>query len=512
MKPIRLAFLCCFAWTCTADAGLQVNRLFSDHVVLQRQMRVPVWGTASPGAMVEVEFAGQSVRAVADKQGNWTAHLTPLTASSQGRQLSVKGDGASIVINDIVVGDVWIGSGQSNMAYAMCESEDGRVAMAKADHPMLRIFKRPAASGKQLVQWMPCTPREVEDFSAVAYFFGKHLHQRLDLPVGLIVRAVGGTTIQRWVSPGSERHDEVLAAYVAEAQRRKDEFGRFEVERTKYDKRNRPPPAVAQWLAEMANLNYYRYPTGGLYRRMIHPLQPFAVRGIIWYQGEFNNRPGQAQDYRHWQPVLIDGWRKDWGQDELPFLFVQMQVLGNATTPLLRESQLKTLERCPRTAMAVICDESAGLHPPLKKIAGDRLEMAARGLVYCEDVPQSGPTLEHMELREGKAVLTFDHVGDGLRCKGDILSGFCVCGEDREFRSAQARISGSNQVIVWYEEIEKPAAVRYAWLCDPRGIMSLYNSAGLPASPFRTDAYNDVAPLDKVVSKPSAANRSPEKP
>jgi sialate O-acetylesterase len=416
----------------------------------------------------------------------------------------VESNGVSVTIQDVVVGEVWVGSGQSNMALTMRESEDGRAAVASANHPLLRLFKRPAGPGKQATRWVSCTTQEVGDYSAVAYFFGKHLHERLDVPVGLILRAVGGTTIQRWVSPGSELRNEVLAAYVAEARRRKDEFARYEAERAKYDKRHRPPPETARWLAEMANLSYYRYPTGGLYRRMIRPLQPFAVRGVVWYQGEFNNRPGQARDYRHWQPMLIDGWRRDWGQEDLPFLFVQMQVLGNATTPLLRESQLKTLEQCPNTAMAVICDESAGLHPPLKKIAGDRLAIAARSLVYGEDFPHSGPTFQCLEVEDGKAVLTFEQVGDGLQSKGDVLSGFFVCGEDREFRPAEARISSGDRVTVWCAGIETPAAVRYAWLCDPRGIMSLYNSAGLPASPFRTDTYDEVAPLDKRVSQPSA--------
>lgn len=510
MRTTALVCLCCLSWTSTAGAGLRIDSLFSDHVVLQRQMRVPVWGTTSPGASVEVEFAGQSARAKADERGNWRVDLEPLAASSQGRQMSITGDGASIAIDDVVVGEVWIGSGQSNMALAMKESEDGKAALATARHPMLRLFKRPAAPGRQPLQWVPCTPQEVEDFSAVAYFFGKHLEEHLDVPVGLIVRAVGGTTIQRWVVPGSEERNDVLAAHVTEARRREDEFGRFEAERAKYDKRNRPPPETARWLAEMANLSYYRHPTGGLYKRMVRPLQPLAVRGVIWYQGEFNNRPGQAYDYRYWQPVLIDGWREDWGQGDFPFLFVQMQVLGNPTTPLLRESQSMTLRQCPNTAMAVICDQSAELHPPLKKLAGDRLAMAARSLVYGEDFPCSGPTFKRMEVADGKAVLTFEHVGRGLQGKGDVLGGFFVCGEDRRFRPAQAEITGPDRVTVRCEEIEAPAAVRYAWMNDPRGVMSLTNSAGLPASPFRTDEYREVAPLDGLLPGARAA-KSPRK-
>ncbi len=495
-----LACLCCFAWSATADARLKVDSLFSDQMVLQRQMRVPVWGWATPGAKIEIEFAGQTAVAVADERGKWSVSLEPLTASSQGKRMSINGDGASIAIDNIVVGEIWVGSGQSNMALTMRECEDGRKAVAAASHPMLRMFKRRAGPGKQPIQWLSCTPQEVEDFSAVAYYFGRHLHEHLDVPVGLIVRAVGGTTIQRWVSPGSEQDNDVLAAYVAEAGRRADEFKRYERERGKYDKRNRPPVETARWLAKMANLSYYRYPTGGLYKRMIQPLQPFAIRGVIWYQGEFNNRPFQAYDYRHWQPVLIDGWREDWAQGDFPFLFVQMQVLGNSTTPLLRESQLKTLEHCPQTAMAVICNESVGLHPPLKKVAGDRLATAARSLVYGEDFPPSGPTFQHMEVVHRKAVLTFEYVGGGLQCRGDVLTGFVVCGEDQNFRPAQARITGPDRVTVWCDEVEAPAAVRYAWMNDPRGAMSLFNSAGLPASPFRTDAYRDTKTLDRVSS------------
>jgi sialate O-acetylesterase len=396
------------------------------------------------------------------------------------------------------------------MALPMKEAEDGKAAMVTARHPMLRLYKRPATS-RQPMRWVACTPDEVGDFSTVAYFFGKHLHEKLDVPVGLIVRAVGGTTIQRWVSPGSEKRDEVLAAFSVVAGRRKDEFKRFEAERDRYDKRNPPPPETAKWLAEMARLSYYRYPTGGLYRRWIRPVQPFAVRGVIWYQGEFNNRPGQAHDYRHWQPVLIEGWRKDWGQENLPFLFVQMQVLGNATTPLLRESQTKTLEQCSQTAMAVICDESAGLHPPSKRIVGERLGMAALSLVYDAGFPPGGPRLKRMEIVSGKAVLTFEHVGRGLQCKTDVVTGFFMCGKDRTFRLAQARITGPEQLTVWCDEIETPTAVRYAWLCDPRSVMSLYNSAGLPASPFRTDAHVDTAPLDRLLPEAQLARSSRKK-
>lgn len=484
---------------------LQVSPLFTDHMVLQQGMAVPVWGKAGPGQTVTVKFAGQRQTTQADEQGNWRTSLTPLKATNKGQVLVVESDGDKRESSDVVVGEVWVCSGQSNMQYSMNQTEDGKLAIAPANHPLIRIFQR--TPGERTAEhWQACTPDNVAGFSAVAYFFGRHLHEKQNTPVGLIVRAVGGTTIQRWASPRHWRENALIDKLAEEAIQRSDEFAKLEVEKNKYDKRNKPPGDKARWIAEMTNLAYYRN-VGGLYERMIKPLQPLAIRGVIWYQGEFNNRNRQAFEYREWQENLVDGWREDWGQGDFPFLFVQMQGLGNQTTAVLRESQATTLKRCVNTAMAVICDESVGLHPVKKQVAGDRLAIAALGLVYDAPHAPMGPSLQSFEITKGKAVLTFNQVDDGLVCNDNQLVGFFIAGADKRFRVAQAAITAPNQITVSCDEIAEPVAVRYAWLNTPRGQMNLFNSFGLPASPFRTDSWSntgslhDLLPTQKPVRK-----------
>ena len=480
-------------------AKVEIAASFTDQMILQREMHVPVWGKATTGKTLTVTFAGQTMRATADSDGRWQVVLDPMQASAAGRTLTVDGDGR-VQLTGVLVGEVWLASGQSNMQYAMSQTDDGKAALPQATHPLIRIYQRPVGKrGRE--EWMSCTPETAEDLSAVAYFYARHLRKELDVPIGLIVRAVGGTTIQSWVAPESITHNVLIQKNLAEAARRKAEFPRYEVEKTKYDKRNPPTREVQHFLAEMSQLTYYRGTgIGGLYNRMIKPLQPFAIRGVIWYQGEFNNRLGQAYDYREWQACLADGWRKAWGQGEFPFLFVQMQVLGNPTTALLRESQATTLDRCPNTAMAVICDQSVGLHPPTKQVAGDRLAIAARSLVYGEEHPPMGPRLKAHRCFDRECVLTFDNVGEGLIAKGEKLRGFFVAGSDAAFHVAQAKIIGKDQISISCDAVAQPVAVRYAWLNDPRQEMTLFNSVDLPASPFRTDTFSDARSLDHLVA------------
>ncbi len=494
-------------WGSTAVGGVQVAAPFGDHMVLQRGMKIPIWGSAAEGQTITVTFAGQTKQGKANRAGRWHVVLDPLKASNESQTLTIQG-GGRIELTDVLVGEVWLASGQSNMQYSLSKTEDGKAALPEAMHSQIRIYQRPIGKrGRD--EWMACTPRTAAELSAVAYFFSKHLHEKLNVPIGIIVRAVGGTTIQRWVAPESIENNELIQKHMAEAKRRSQDFARYETERVKYDKRNKPSPEIQQFLTEMGQLAFYRGAgLGGLYGRMIQPLQPFAIRGVIWYQGEFNNRSGQAYDYREWQSCLVRGWRKAWGQGDFPFLFVQMQVLGNATTALLRESQTTTLDRCPNTAMAVICDQSAGLHPPYKNIAGERLAMAARSLAYQETMPPMGPILKSHHRENGKVILTFRHVGEGLKAKGGHLKGFMAAGADEKFHPAQARIISRDQVEVSSELVPQPAAVRYAWLKDPRQVMTLFNSTDLPASPFRTDEFSSTGSLEKRTMRQKKRSRN----
>ena len=513
MMTLSLSYRKLLAWSVAAgvatasgsvQARLQVADLFTDGAVLQQGQVVPVWGSATPGAEVEVRFRDFSKRTLAAADGSWRVVFAPLEASYDASKLEIVGDGAAITLNDVLVGEVWVCSGQSNMQYAMKQTEDGLEAAPSAKDPHLRWFGKPLGV-RASATWLPTTPEHVANFSAVAYFFGRHLREHRDVPVGLIVRAVGGTTVQRWVAPESVKTSELLQKRVADAKAKESEFDRFEAEQKKYDRKNRPDPETAAWLAEMSNLAHYRYPFGGLYQRMIRPLQPYGIAGVIWYQGEFNNRSGQAYDYREWQPVLIEGWRDAWGLGDFPFLFVQLQVLGNATTCQMRESQALTLDRVPNTAMAVICDESSDLHPARKQVAGDRLALAARELVHGESVAGLSPELASVEFEDGACYLTFDHVGEGLELEtGSPESGFVVRGEDLQFVHADAELVDKNRVKVSAEGVADPVAVRYGWWKDPRAVMTLRNSAGLPASPFRTDrdAVEGMVPPIQPTSLP----------
>jgi sialate O-acetylesterase len=477
-------------WTVSQDslhARLQVNRLFSDGMVLQQGREIPVWGTATPGAGIRLAFNKQHLVAVADEKGNWMGRLPAQVASAEGQAFEISGDGSEIIFQDVVVGEVWLCSGQSNMQYSLKQTDDGKVAIPTAHDPLLRWFEK---KPKGPYTWTGTTPELAPDLSAVGYFYGRALRRELDVPVGLIVRAVGGTTIQRWVEPESVNGNPFLVDRIAEAQRRGEEIKTVETEKATYDKRNKPPADVATRMAELSNLSYYSHKFGGLYQRMIKPLQPYAIRGVIWYQGEFNNRAGQAFDYAAWQRTLIDGWRAAWGQGDFPFLYVQLQALGNATTPVMRNSQRLTLTQCSNTAMAVICDQSMGLHPPKKELTGERLALAARETVYEQEVVGLSPRLIAAAQHGGKFQLTFDHIGKGLRVKNDQLTGFMLCGPDGKFVQAQAEILSKNTVEVWAETISEARTVRYAWENNPRKNMSLENSGGLPASPFETKVFS----------------------
>jgi sialate O-acetylesterase len=486
----RALFLLFFA--CSLQARLAVNGLFSKGAVLQQGMPIPVWGSADPGSTVTVALRGNSGTATSDKAGNWRLDLPAQQASNTVCELRIS-SANEVITRELWIGEVWLASGQSNMQYALRQTEDGKAAIPDANDPLLRVFMR---SGRKRANWKAITPELAPGVSAVAYFFARQVRQTRKVPIGIIVRAVGGTTIQRWISPESWKENALITERVAAATARTGEFATLEAEKAKYDKRNPPLPAEAKRLAELGNLSYYRAKGfGGLYTRYIQPLQPFAIRGVIWYQGEFNNRPGQAADYGDWQQVLVDGWRKDWGQGDFPFLFVQMQVLGNGTTALLRESQASALTRCANSAMAVICDQSVGLHPPNKAIAGIRLAAAAESLAYASGAPPGGLTLSKATIEGSRMTLDFADVAEALTWKGEPR-GFFICGPDQRFLPAVIETEPPARIILSHPAISAVVAARYAWQNDPRDSMALFNSVDLPASPFRTDTAANSAALD----------------
>lgn len=510
-KILILAGLMLASLVALPAAELKLAALFADHLVLQRDKPVPVWGWADPGEKITVEFAGQSKTATADASGKWLAKLDPLAASAEPRTLTVRSDkpGRQIEVSDVLVGEVWLGSGQSNMAMGVSRARDFEAEKAAANLPLIRMFREesggaPAPQPDGKGTWSVCSAETVGAFSATLYFFGRELHRELKVPVGLINSSVGGTPIESWIAAeAQQRAPELQAAREAEART----AAAFDEAKAKaaYEK------ALVRWKEQAAKAKTAGQPaprrprdplqqqnrragSGGLFNGKIAPLIPYALRGSVWYQGEANSQPGKGPLYQYQLPLLVNDWRARWGE-ELPFAWVQ---LPNFQRPgegwmLVREAMLKTL-RLPRTGMAVTVDigDPKNIHPINKQDVGKRLALWALGEVYGQRVPAtSGPLPARHEVRGSEVVISFQHTDGGLRARDGELKGFVVAGEDRQWKPATARIEG-NQVIVTSPEARQPLAVRYAWEPDPQA--SLFNGAGLPASPFRTDDWPE-APL-----------------
>lgn len=477
----------------TATADVKLPAIFGDNMVLQADKKVPVWGTAAPGEKVEVrvsidraattaagndasESVMQSKEATADDIGNWKVVLDPLPASDEPIGFVVTGKN-KVTIENVLVGEVWVASGQSNMEWPVKASNNPEKEIAEAKYPEIRLFQvkkalSPDAPADDVEgHWAVCSPETVGNFSAVAYFFGREIQNATSRPVGLIGTYWGGTPAEAWTSREKLESVESLKPLVESWDARSKKEGNEGTEA-----RKSPHHAAT------------------LYNGMLEPIIPFAIRGAIWYQGESN--AGRAYQYRTLFPAMITDWRERWGQGDFPFLFVQLanyvpQNLPEGAWAELREAQSMTLE-LPNTGQAVIIDigDAGDIHPKNKQDVGQRLALAAMAVAYDKkDVVSSGPMLKEVKFEDDKAVLTFDHVGGGLEAKGGALKGFAVAGEDQVFKPADAKIDGDT-IVVSSPEVKNPKAVRYAWANNPEA--TLYSAEGLPASPFRTDKWPGV--------------------
>jgi len=492
-------------WTLPAAADVTPHALFSDNTVLQQAVNVPVWGTADDGEKVTVRFQGQSVSTRADG-GKWNVALEPLTAGGPAK-MTIQGNN-TITLENVLVGEVWVCSGQSNMAMTLGRCHDAEAVIAQSANPKIRLFTVPRKGADEPQtdvdgSWSECGPATVGGFSGVGYFFGKHLQEKLDVPVGLINSSYGGTPAEAWTSrpmlASKSPLQSILDGYAQAVEQYPAALKRHEVALAKWKEaaakarkdgkrpRRAPQPPMGP--------NHPKRPSA-LYYAMISPLQPYAIRGATWYQGEGN--AGRAYQYRTLLPAMIECWRDDWGQGDFPFLVVQLapfrKIVDEPTESSwaeLREAQLLTMLSVPNTATAVITDvgEEDDIHPKKKQPVGERLAIAARALACGEEVEYSGPIYKCMEVKDGKAILSFDHLGGGLIAKGDKLTGFTVCGEDRQFVNAEAQIVGDT-LVVSSPDVARPVAVRFGWADFP--VVNLWNKAGLPASPFRTDDFPGV--------------------
>jgi sialate O-acetylesterase len=456
-----VALLAGWAGAGAARADVKPSALVSENMVLQQGVPVALWGTADDGEKVTVTFQGQEVGATADG-GKWAVRLQPLKPGGPF-ELTIAGKN-TLAFKNVLVGEVWVAGGQSNMEWPVSASANPRQAIESSANPKMRLFtvghkisEKPEADVRG--KWQECGPQTVPNFSAVAYYFGRDLQKTLGVPVGLIHSAWGGTVAEAWTTPAALEDDPALRGLLPKSPVQP----------------NNPNQGTV------------------LYNGMIAPLVPYAIKGAIWYQGESN--AGRAYQYRTLFPAMIQSWRQAWKQGDFPFLFVQLapfERIGLAPQESawaeLREAQLLTSLRCPHTAMAVITDagDPVDIHPKAKEPAGARLALAARAVAYGEKVEYSGPVCQGMSVEGNRAVLSFDHAGKGLDARYGALAGFTVAGEDRRFYNALAEVKG-DRVVVWSDKVERPVAVRFGWANCP--LVDFWNKDGLPASPFRTDDF-----------------------
>ncbi len=474
-----------------------MSSMFRNHVVLQREKPVPVWGKAQAGKTIQVTFADQKKTTVVDKNGFWMVTLDPLQASSSPRDMKIdyllsgketieEGMYFAVKISDVVVGEVWLCSGQSNMELGMAGIENGIEELDDTNYPNIRIYfigKNASAFPLDRISsvWIPSERSYVaqmgwKGFSAVGYLFGRQLHHELDMPIGIIQAAYGGSAIVPWIPPEELEATPGLERYFLEWDNANKKYG----EALKTD-----PEATHPFKEVPADTNKIKPVT--LYNAMIYPVVPFAIRGALWYQGESDVGTGMV--YAEKMKALIGGWRRVFNDAAMPFYYVQLPPwdYGNdSSLPAMWEAQESCLA-IENTGMAVTVDvgDPKDIHPTKKKEVAQRLALIALTKTYGRDIEYSGPVFRDMKIDNDRIVIGFDHATKGLVAKdGKPLSWFEVAGADGSFVPADAKIDG-NKVIVSSAKVKSPVAVRYAWhaLANP----NLFNTEGLPARPFKTD-------------------------
>jgi sialate O-acetylesterase len=501
LKPVRLPllqvlctlFAVAFTLSIRSFADVTLPALLADHMVVQRGLPVHVWGMAAPHEAVSVTFRSETKSAIADDDGRWSVYLSPCEAGGPF-QLSIKATN-TVELNDILVGDVWVASGQSNMEFPMTGLVNAPAEIAAAQYPKIRLLlvkHKPADYPLENVEpkgWAACTPETVADSSAVAYFFARNLQQKLGVPIGLIESSWGGTAAESWTSLHALSADASLMPVFAARAKTLDTQATTVLHLQKEEREFQQ--ALAQAKAEGKPLpwpqwhpDFAAWAPAALYNGMIAPLTPFAIRGVIWYQGEANSGPDRASLYSRLFQTMIRDWRNAWGEGDFPFLFVQ---IANWNTepgelwPEVRNAQRQALA-LKNSGMAVTIDigDPIDIHPKNKQDVGLRLALAARAITYGEKVEWSGPLYRQVTQEEHALRVWFDHA-NGLMAKGAAPTGFEVAGADGKYSAAEAKIDGTS-VVVSSPTVPTPVSVRYGWAANPN--CNLVNKEGLPASPF----------------------------
>lgn len=500
--PFRICLLptliCVMSLPSSASAELKLPTIIGDGMVLQRHKPVHIWGWAMPGQQVTVKLKDRSYSGVADDHGRFSIKGESLEASFEPLSMKVTAGTDSITINNILIGEVWLCSGQSNMQWSINRSIDGDLATLSANNPHIRLITVPmrAAQEPQTMfdgQWNAASPETVPAFSAVGYFFGKKLFETIHVPVGLINNSWGGSAAEAWTTeeamlahPGTrdivpEWHQNVAKA---------------ESEKAELESKNDLSQEEADRLKNLKTLLYGNKRPANLYNGCLSHLIGYSIRGVLWYQGETN--AGRAYQYRELFPVMITQWRRDW-DDEFSFYWVQLaDYMEEKDQPSesawaeLREAQTMATA-LPKTGQAVIIDLGTGsdIHPTNKEDVASRLLRHTLAKDYGFKIQASSPTLKSFKVDGNSIVLTFDQVADGLKAIDfyDAL-GFTIAGDDQVFYKAHAKITDKNTIVVTSLDVKSPTAVRYAWVDNP--VANIYSSAGLPLTPFRTDNWKSV--------------------
>ena len=494
-----------------ALADVRLPAIFGDHMVLQQNQRDRIWGWADPGEQIAVSIERQSQSTRAGKDGKWLIELEPLPAGGP-HTLTVTGKNV-VSFADVLVGEVWMCSGQSNMEWPVSSANDGDLERRMANFPGIRLVTVPKVGTQERQSdfkgvWQVCSPETVGGFSAVGFFFGRLLHQTLDVPIGLIDNAWGGSACEAWVRrdllASDERYTQLLERW-AEIEKTYDprkaatEFEARMAEWSEAEQKARaagqqPPPKPQQ----PGNPLTGNARPANIYNGMVSPLIGFGMRGAIWYQGESN--AGRAYQYRSLFPLMIRSWREEWNEGDFPFYWVQLADFrdekpepAESDWAELREAQTMTMSALPNTGEAVIIDlgEAQDIHPRNKQDVAKRLARWALARDYGLSIVYRSPIYKSMEKQGSKIILTFDHTGSGLKTFDTRdVRGFAIAGNDKKFVWAKASIVAPDRVEVWSDEVADPAAVRYAWADNP--VCNLRNREGLPVTPFRTDDWPGI--------------------
>jgi len=477
-------------------------------MVLQQQQNNPIWGKADPGEFITIAIGGQKQTTTTDVNGDWRVSLQPLPVGGP-YQLSIRGN-TTIIINDVLVGEVWVCSGQSNMEWPLIRTNNAAIELLSANYPNIRVISPPHVGTQEAqwdveAQWETLTPESARYFSAIGYYYGRILHQTLNVPIGLINLTWGGSPAEAWIDRKRLQTDHTFDELMEYWTNLEVDFdyekvlAEYQTAHSTWEKASAEAisngDAAPKEPRKPNNELTFRRRPANIYNGMLKPIIGYGIKGNIWYQGESNT--SEPEQYAVLFPLLINSWRKEWNQGDFPFYWVQLadyykdtEEPTDADWAWLREAQTQTLS-LPNTGQVVITDlgESRDIHPRNKREVATRLARVALAQTYGYDLPSRNPQFASMQINSNRATLTFDYVDSPLYAFDvTTISGFIIAGEDRVFHHANAQIINDNTVEVWSDQVENPVAVRYNWAHDPIGNL-ITREQPLILTPFRTDDW-----------------------